>query len=616
MSLVRAVLLACLAAVAAPLFAQGPRLLFTDIESGPATGGESGLGAFITIYGEGFGGTQGTVTIGGQPVARVVSWGEDVAPRGLDRIVVQPGPNAVSGDIVVTVAGQASNGLPFAVRAGSIYFVNQLTGNDGNAGTRDQPWATIWRARTTVVTGDIVYVQGGTFTELDPATPGWDTMLMFERSFSASGTATAPIAYLGYPGNPPLFTNHAARRGIFFNQDSGSVSYYVIGNMRFGDLEDAIPVAGVGHRIVGNDLSHGGEGHKVGVFGDTSAIRILGNRFDSNGTPTTKYYAIYIQGFGVNRDIEIGWNEIRGQEGRSIQVYGHADGDLVDDLRIHDNVLVGSELNNIVLGGSDGANEILGTVLVSGNIIAGSRSAEGLRVNDPAGRVTIENNTIAGNAVAQVYLEDAGAGHITLRNNILVAGTEQHYYEFDTGSSPASIVSSNNLVYGAGVCEGWDSGCISANPLFTGATDYHLESGSPAIDAGVTTSATRDHDGITRPQGSRFDIGAYERFTGSTCVAPSITTQPASSVVSPQTAVNLAVVATGTPPLSFQWYRGVRGTITSPIFGATANAFNSGALSASASYWVRVSNACGTTDSNTATITVGTAPLRRRAVRS
>jgi len=183
-------LLVCLGGgLTGALWAQqaAPQLLFTDIESGPGVGGEGALGAFITIYGEGFGATQGssTVTIGGQPVARVFSWEQDAAARGLDRVVVQPGPAAVSGDIVVTVAGQASNGLPFTVRTGSVYFVNQATGNDANAGTHAQPWASIWRPRTTLAAGDIVYVEGGTFSELDPATPGWDTVLFLAGRFGS-----------------------------------------------------------------------------------------------------------------------------------------------------------------------------------------------------------------------------------------------------------------------------------------------------------------------------------------------------------------------------------------------------------------------------------------------
>jgi hypothetical protein len=41
--------------------------------------------------------------------------------------------------------------------------------------------------------------------------------------------------------------------------------------------------------------------------------------------------------------------------------------------------------------------------------------------------------------------------------------------------------------------------------------DFHLQSSSPAKDAGVTISTLLDDlDGVTRPQGSAFDVGAYE----------------------------------------------------------------------------------------------------------
>ena len=54
----------------------------------------------------------------------------------------------------------------------------------------------------------------------------------------------------------------------------------------------------------------------------------------------------------------------------------------MDEIRIHDNWVSGSELDNIVIGGSDGATEVIGTVSVYNNIIVGAGDA-GLRINDP-----------------------------------------------------------------------------------------------------------------------------------------------------------------------------------------------------------------------------------------
>jgi hypothetical protein len=42
--------------------------------------------------------------------------------------------------------------------------------------------------------------------------------------------------------------------------------------------------------------------------------------------------------------------------------------------------------------------------------------------------------------------------------------------------------------------------------------DFHLQAGSPAVDRGIATSAATDYDGNPRPQGSAFDVGAYERL--------------------------------------------------------------------------------------------------------
>jgi hypothetical protein len=90
--------------------------------------------------------------------------------------------------------------------------------------------------------------------------------------------------------------------------------------------------------------------------------------------------------------------------------------------------------------------------------------------------------------------------------------------------------------------------------------------------------------------------------TGTT--PPSVTVQPQSQLVAWGDAANLSVTATGAEPLTYQWYVGASGTTTNPVAGATGSSYTTPALVSTTSYWVRVSNAFGTADSTTATITV------------
>jgi hypothetical protein len=94
------------------------------------------------------------------------------------------------------------------------------------------------------------------------------------------------------------------------------------------------------------------------------------------------------------------------------------------------------------------------------------------------------------------------------------------------------------------------------------------------------------------------------------CTGATISAQPQSqSIQSGQTAT-LLVTATGTAPLSYQWYQGISGDTSSPV-GANSNSFTTPALTSTRSYWVRVANSCGTANSGTVTVTVSQLAIRR-----
>jgi subtilisin-like proprotein convertase family protein len=90
---------------------------------------------------------------------------------------------------------------------------------------------------------------------------------------------------------------------------------------------------------------------------------------------------------------------------------------------------------------------------------------------------------------------------------------------------------------------------------------------------------------------------------------PVVTSQPADSFLTSGQQAGFTVAAAGSGTLTYQWYRGNSGTIASPVLsGGTSNALTTSALSATTSFWVRVSSSWGHVDSNTATASIGAPP--------
>jgi hypothetical protein len=96
--------------------------------------------------------------------------------------------------------------------------------------------------------------------------------------------------------------------------------------------------------------------------------------------------------------------------------------------------------------------------------------------------------------------------------------------------------------------------------------------------------------------------------TGST--APTITTHPASASVAVGEPVTFVVVASGSPTLTYQWYKAPDGTTAGvPISGATSASYTiTSTVSGDAGYYYcTVTNSYGSATSNRAQLTVGAA---------
>ncbi|PYU10786.1 MAG: hypothetical protein DMG37_19065, partial [Acidobacteria bacterium] len=134
-----------------------------------------------------------------------------------------------------------------------------------------------------------------------------------------------------------------------------------------------------------------------------------------------------------------------------------------------------------------------------------------------------------------------------------------------------------------------------------------------ASSSSYTTPVT-----MTSESGSTFDVvvsntagtatsNAATLTVNAAAVAPSITTQPASQVVTVGQTATFAVVASGTTPLTYQWRK--NGTA---ISGATSSSYTTAATTSSdngAQFTVVVSNVAGSATSNAATLTVNAAAV-------
>lgn len=93
------------------------------------------------------------------------------------------------------------------------------------------------------------------------------------------------------------------------------------------------------------------------------------------------------------------------------------------------------------------------------------------------------------------------------------------------------------------------------------------------------------------------------------CAPPSGLNASASPTsINPGQQVALQVFVTfGTQPFQFQWFRGTSGDQSNSINGATAFQATD-APTTTTNYWVKVTNSCGSANSNTVTVTVSTGP--------
>jgi len=359
-----------------------PVLFFSDLASGSATGGENGNGAYVSVFGNFLGSNQGssTIALAGTALVNCKTWGPWANfPSGqpwIQKITCQIPPAASSGNIVVTVAGQQSNGIPFTVRPGNIYFVSG-TGNDSNAGTLAAPWLTLPHAVQTMAPEGILYAMNGSDATVDDHT-GMNAALGLYNAWCGAGPNGYPRAAIVYPGHSVTIGSAALSppigirtTGPLAGPDEVCQGFWTFSgfNLR-GNGAAALNGPSSNWRIIGNDVScpngngedacmhtglfwnnfdnfAGGSGcspHPCNSPANNLGATVLGNVFHDMGVSgaMSEYHALY---FGTDtRHSEAGWNLIYNLNGcRGIETNSSVDiagsGQNMFDLHFHDNII-------------------------------------------------------------------------------------------------------------------------------------------------------------------------------------------------------------------------------------------------------------------------------------
>ena len=461
-----------------------------------------------------------------------------------------------ASSISVTTSEGTSNWLPFFLReTGNIYFISR-TGSDSDSGFyadtaghgSEGPWLTAPKVKD-MQPGDIAYFRGdGIWNEED----SWDAVVFFDDHSHKNGKQDTCMAMIAYPGEIPQLGD-SSRQSVIRKGKSDTLRYWTIAKFKMRanmqctkwniNVEGPDSESVETHiRFIGNDFSSyrggisavkfrgRGDGQRsLYFYGNNCHDARMSNRTD---TPTgdDRAYALYFQGTGHHDSIYIGWNEFGYCHKGAVQFYGHETSDYIDHLYIHDNLFINLGVNAGRFGGGDGgsAYHFLRHLWFWNNTIINCRYDAGggsvLRIGGDTGGGHkgcwfIWNNTFYDNPrPAMRFLKYPGGDPpdtIEIKNNIIYNGVASDaYYDNDIGSDDFFIASNNCYYNGTGGIPSWDSiGSFETNPLMVnpGGLNFHLQATSPCIDSGSTITLTNsDYDGVHRPQGTAYDIGAYE----------------------------------------------------------------------------------------------------------
>ncbi len=426
---------------------------------------------------------------------------------------------------------------------GTEYYVS-TSGGDANAGTEAAPFKTIQKAADTAVAGDTVYILAGSYNErVVPVNSGssgnYITYSAYQNdivTIDGSGIRLpddwgglfdlSELSYIKVIGlkvrDAGPSDNHCGflvdggsyitiRDCSTYNTKSSGIGVWNSSNITIDGNEvnlacndgeqECITVAGTDtFEIKNNHVHHNGAGTIGGEGIDAKDGVSNGKIFNNRVHDLNDRLGIYVDSWDKHSyNIEVYNNIVYNVSNADGFTVAAEAGGLLENIWFYNNIAYNNGVCGMTISRNGHVNShpmqkiyvINNTFYNNGNGSWGG----GLAVDNPSiqGTVVIRNNIFSQNQLFQIEVEDdVTQSYLTIEYNVIHG--YRNYDEEVKGSNP-----------------------VEADPKFTAAStaDFTLQSGSPAIDAAVSTDApSTDYAGTARPQGSGYDIGAYEYSSG------------------------------------------------------------------------------------------------------
>jgi hypothetical protein len=400
----------------------------------------------------------------------------------------------------------------------AIYYVSQ-SGNDANSCAAAQTAVptsqrqTISAGVACLSAGDILYIHSGNYTGPKNTV---DSLIGIVRG--GTNFSSGAITIAGYPGETVTITPPDGLQGIRLT--TAAQRYLIFQDLKIDMINQTTPANGPDGVYLSGGANHNRFLRLEVKNNSTSGFQLSSNNgsadyneilnciIHDNGRLNRKNSGYGIYG-GTNNTLIEG-NDIYANNGYGVHfnpLEGYGNNNVIRKNKIHGNFVHGVT--------ADGGTTSYGIVVMRGanyliynNLIYDNQG--GIQVYSGNDGTGIYNNTVTrnlaspGNGESGIDMQYYDVAP-TIRNNIV--------YNNDAGairdmSATGTPVMDHNL---------------TIDPLFVNATasDFHLKTSSPAVDAGVAVgSVPVDYDGIIRPQGRGYDIGAYEFATPSVLASP------------------------------------------------------------------------------------------------